>query len=428
MNSPLLRRTMSAVVALLLFLYIGYQIYSLHHTAVRTETVTQISSADTVQADGFVIRREQVIAQSTNGVIDYIIPDGGKVAKGGRVALLYASAEAAAAQQKLTDLDAEIAALEKLSAPGDTYAADPDQLNRQVSLGLIGLLEKLNDGNFSELSEDRKNFLYLAGERQILAGKTSDFSKKLGELKEQRTALAASGTQATGAVSSPAAGYFISRADGFESLFDYEKASSLTAEELKAKERVSASVPPNAVGKVCEDFGWYYAFPVSAEQAASFKVGETVSIRFPFASEELVPASVAAVNQAGKDASAAVVLRSERMNSALAAIRRETAQVRVSSYDGLRVSRRAVHFETLTQKVKDQNGKTVTVNKEVEGVYVLHGSEIRFRQIVPLFANESYVVCDPNPDPKTLMTDSTVQLSDEVVVEGTDLYNGKVIQ
>ena len=70
----------------------------------------------------------------------------------------------------------------------------------------------------------------------------------------------------------------------------------------------------------------------------------------------------------------------------------------------------------------------VWVTKEVNGVYVMLGSEIVFRLIVPLYSTSTYVICDPNPDEDELMTSETVQLYDEIVVEGTDLYDGKVVK
>ena len=59
---------------------------------------------------------------------------------------------------------------------------------------------------------------------------------------------------------------------------------------------------------------------------------------------------------------------------------------------------------------------------------MLHGSQLSFRQIEPLFSTESYVICNTEPDADTVLTDETVKLYDEVVVEGTDLYDGKVVK
>jgi hypothetical protein len=428
MNSLLLRKFMSAVVAILILFYIGYQIYTTHYKQVQTETATYASTADTVQVAGTAIRMESLISTKSSGVIDYLIKDGGKVANGGKVAQVYANAQSVAAQQQIQSLNAEIEKLRKLSAPGDTYAADLDSINKQINLKLAELLSEANSCEFSDLSTSREDFLYLMNERQIVTGKVTDFNARINALKSQQAVLSSSDSQASGSITSPAAGYFISSVDGFETVFDYSSVLSLTPSELKEKQNAKPVIPTGAVGKVCPDFNWYFAFNVAANQVSQFKVGDTVSILFPFASSETVPATVAAVNQAPKESEAAVVLQSSRMNSSIASIRNATAQIQIQEYTGIRVSQKAIHFASVTKTTKDKNGKSTTVKKDVKGVYIMHGSEIRFKQVFPLFGTDSYVICDSDPPAQDLMTDTTVQLSDEVVVEGTDLYDGKVIK
>jgi multidrug efflux pump subunit AcrA (membrane-fusion protein) len=428
MNSPLLRKLMSAVVALLLLFYIGYQIYSTHYTNVQTETATFASTADTVQVTGTAIRRESVITSKVNGVIDYLISDGGKVANGGIVAQIYASSQSAAAQQQLQDINNAIAKLQALSAPGDTYAADLDSINKQINLKLAELLGKAGSCEYSDLAQSREEFLYLVNERQIVTDKTSNFSARINALKAQQSTLAAAGAKITGSIKAPAAGYFMSTADGFESVFDYSNVLSLTPSMLKAKQSSKPAAPADAVGKVCTDYNWYFAFVVPINQISQFKVGDTVSMQFPFASTEPIPATVDAVNQEPKESQAAVILQSNRMSGDISTIRNETAQIQVQKYTGLRVSQKAVHFQSVSKTTVDKNKKSTTVKKDVQGVYIMHGSEVRFKQIFPLYSTDSYVICDSNPSKGDLMTDTTVQLSDEVVVEGTDLYDGKVVK
>ncbi len=428
MNSPLLKRFMSAVVAILLFIYLGYQIYNSRYSQVQTETASYATTADTAQVSGIAIRQESLVSNKTSGVIDYIIPNGGKIAAGGKVAQIYASAQSAAAQQQLQSLDSEIARLQKLSTPGDTYAASPDSVNNQINLNLIEVLDDFNSCKYSDLADDRENFLYLVNERQVVTDKVTNFSSRINALKARRDALAAANSQPTGSVTAPAAGYFVNSADGYESVFDFSTAINLTAADIKAKQSAKAAVPADSVGKICGDFNWYFAFVIPENQVPRFKLGDAVSIQFPFASNETVPAMVANVNITAKSSEAAVILQSNYMNSSIAAIRNETAQIQIETYTGIRVSQKAVHFESVSKTTTDDKGKTTTVKKDVKGVYVMHGNEILFKQIFPLYSTDTYVICDSNPPTADLMTDTTVKLSDEVVVEGTDLYNGKVVK
>ena len=432
MNSPLIRRLAAFCVAFLLLFYIGYQVYNANYTSVKTEVAVYVQAddpgtAEVVQATGTAVRKESVIQQQTNGVVTYVVEDGGKVSKGGTIAELYATEQDAAAQQQIETLNLQIFQLQKLSSPGSTYAVDQDSLTKQISQKLIALLQTSASGEYDALDEPREDLLYVLNERQIVTNKVSDFNDRINSLTQQRDALTAN-RQVLGTVTAPSAGTFISEVDGYESVFDYDSILTITPEQYQQKLETQVSPPADAVGKICGEFKWYFVCVVSAQDALKFIEGNAVSLSFPFATSDSVTAVVRAVNQESIESQAAVVLECSTMNEELARLRTETCAVSVTEYSGIRVSQKAVHFAEVTRTVENEDGEETTETREVKGVYVMHGSEIVFRQIVPLYSTSTYVICDPNPDPEELMTSETVQLYDEIVVEGTDLYDGKVVK
>lgn len=432
MNSPLIRRLAAFCVAFLLLFYIGYQVYNANYTSVKTEVAVYVQAddpgtAEVVQATGTAVRKESVIQQQTNGVVTYVVEDGGKVSKGGTIAELYATEQDAAAQQQIETLNLQISQLQKLSSPGSTYAVDQDSLTKQISQKLIALLQTSASGEYDALDEPREDLLYVLNERQIVTNKVSDFNDRINSLTQQRDALTAN-RQVLGTVTAPSAGTFISEVDGYESVFDYDSILTITPEQYQQKLETQVSPPADAVGKICGEFKWYFVCVVSAQDALKFIEGNAVSLSFPFAISDSVTAVVRAVNQESIESQAAVVLECSTMNEELARLRTETCSVSVTEYSGIRVSQKAVHFAEVTRTVENEDGEETTETREVKGVYVMHGSEIVFRQIVPLYSTSTYVICDPNPDPEELMTSETVQLYDEIVVEGTDLYDGKVVK
>ncbi len=432
MNSPLIRRLAAFCVAFLLLFYIGYQVYNANYTSVKTEVAVYVQAddpgtAEVVQATGTAVRKESGIQQLTHGVVTYVVEDGGKVSKGGTVAELYATEQDAAAQQQIETLNLQIFQLQKLSSPGSTYAVDQDSLTKQISQKLIALLQTSASGEYDALDEPREDLLYVLNERQIVTNKVSDFNDRINSLTQQRDALTAN-RQVLGTVTAPSAGTFISEVDGYESVFDYDSILTITPEQYQQKLETQVSPPADAVGKICGEFKWYFVCVVSAQDALKFIEGNAVSLSFPFATSDSVTAVVRAVNQESIESQAAVVLECSTMNEELARLRTETCAVSVTEYSGIRVSQKAVHFAEVTRTVENEDGEETTETREVKGVYVMHGSEIVFRQIVPLYSTSTYVICDPNPDPEALMTSETVQLYDEIVVEGTDLYDGKVVK
>ncbi|MEF2795175.1 MAG: HlyD family efflux transporter periplasmic adaptor subunit, partial [Hydrogeniiclostridium sp.] len=312
MNSPLIRRLAAICLAFLLLFYIGYQVYNANYVSVKTEIATYVSADDpgtseVVQATGTAIRKESVIQQQTNGVITYVVNDGGKVSKGGTVAEIYATEQDAAAQQQIETLNLQISQLQKLSSPGSTYAADHDTLNKQISQKLVALLQKSALGEFDTLEEAREDLLYVLNERQIVTNKVENFDDRIASLTQQRDSLSA-GRQALGTIAAPSAGIFISEVDGYESVFDYDNILSITPAQYREGLQTTVSPAADAVGKICGEFKWYVVCVVSAEDALKFLEGNAVTLSFPFATSDSVTAVVRAVNQESIDSEAAVVL------------------------------------------------------------------------------------------------------------------------
>ena len=79
----------------------------------------------------------------------------------------------------------------------------------------------------------------------------------------------------------------------------------------------------------------------------------------------------------------------------------------------------------------DAEGNEVDVTYEnVRGVYVKSGSRIRFVQIFSDATINGYAICKVSlstEEREQLVTSTTIQLYDEVIVEGTDLYDGKML-
>ena len=95
----------------------------------------------------------------------------------------------------------------------------------------------------------------------------------------------------------------------------------------------------------------------------------------------------------------------------------ERVEAVVNEYEGIRVPRSAEHIHIST----DENGKEV----EEYGVYVKLGTLMYFRKITnKLYQNEEYMLLPLNPSEED---GDEVRLYDEVIVEGTDLDNGKLI-
>ncbi len=184
-----------------------------------------------------------------------------------------------------------------------------------------------------------------------------------------------------GVIRTDYAGYFTEFCDGYENIYDYDRIKRLSLDDLHNFCR--ASVTENTAGKVIGNVKWYVACEVSPDDASALNIWDSaVTVLFSEASSEPIPAEIYRINQASKDSNAVVILRNDNP-----------------------------HKE----------------EKKVQGVYVLYGSEVQFKQISILYADSDYVICDTNPAEGILFNGETISLYDKVIVKGDDLYDGKVI-
>lgn len=433
MNSKKIRTLGAVVLAFLVLLYVGYQAYQATHQSIRTETAMYGEVSDVLQVQGFILRNETVIDESYSGVLSYRVADGSRVSRGGVIADIFSNESDAASQRELDQLDQEIENLQSLSQTANFYVANPSMLGDQIYSALEGISQLVNENDFSGLNTQKGELQNALIRRQLITGEESaeDYSQRISQLQSQRDTLASQTGSATGSILAPEAGYFISTVDGLENVMDISQVESITvaqAEELLEQQPSSI----DAVGKICQDFNWYAVCVFDEDDMVRFEGVEDVYLDIPFASTEQIPAKVLARNSDGESGKTAVVFQCSTMDADIAAVRNEAIQVTVNTYSGVLVNERAIRFADVEYTTTDEAGNTVTqVQENVKGVYVLYGGQLEFVQVFTDQTVNGYAICRTDlteEEQSMLVTDSTIQLYDQVVVEGTDLYDGKIVR
>ena len=434
MNNPLIRKIGATAVAVLLLIYVGYQVYLSQYTGLKTEAATYSTVSESIDTTGFIIRDEEVISSSYSGVLNYTVDDGEKVAEGGAIAEIYPTEEDAAVQNRIARIDDELNRLSALETPSDSTASNPKLIGSQISKKITSILGALKSGSMSDVTDERNDLQLLLSQRQVVTGKESsgDYAAHVNELHEERIALTQSASASIGTVSSPAAGYFIRSVDGYENAVSLDGVPSLSVSDVRAlEEEEPAGTDTESIGKVAKDFNWYIACILTENDLVRLDRTTKVTVEMPFATVEQIPAEVVKINRDSETGEAAVILKCTYMNSDLASARMETLRINISSYSGVLVPESAVHFADVVAHETDEDGNEVDVTYEnIRGVYVKSGSRLRFVQIFSDATINGYAICKVSlstEEREQLVTGDTIQLYDEVVVEGTDLYDGKML-
>ena len=425
MDKLLFKRILVAALTLLAIVYVAYLLISANFEMYPTENAVKTTVTDTISADGFIIREEILIPNDSNGVLSYTLENGAAVDSGSDVAKVFSDEKDAVANSRADAIDAKVKMLEEIQKNTLMGTVSVDAINDNIKSSLIGYLYDVNKYDVDSVKTDSDKLITSINQRQLLTGKTTNFNEQISNLKSQAQSLRETSGESKGSIVSPRGGYFTSICDGYENAYPYDKIKEMTLDDFHNLE--PSATPSNTAGKVISNVNWYVACEVSDDDAAAPSMyAGAVTVMFSEASTDPVPATVTKISRS-EDGNALIILQCDYMDSGLLEARYEPIEIGMGTFSGLRVSKRAIHDDYVTRVTYDENDKAHEEKKWVQGVYVLYGSEIQFKQISILYSGKDYVICNPDPKDKVLFNGETISLYDKVIVKGDDLYDGKVI-
>lgn len=405
-KSKTVQRVVSIIVSMLVFLYLGFQIYNVSHKTISTEFAIPYTYDEKVTVTGYVIRDEELVNSSVgSGVISYSQQSGSKVAVGSVVAEVFSTEEQASAKGRIEEINTELNNLNALQESGKQFSASAELLDLKINESINQMLTISDTGQLRGFAEASTGLLEYMNKKQIATGKISGFDTRVAALTAERAELESIvGTPAE--IICDKAGYFVNQADGYESLVDYNGVESLTVEQLKTVETAEVSPPQNVLGKVFSGNEWYIAAVLPNESIRKMSIGDEVTLYMPFVTSQELPCTVKYMNVDYTSDETMVAFQCDRINYDLAEIRLETVEICVGSYEGLRV-----------------NSSAIRVIDGVTGVYVLAGITADFKAVELLYSDSGFAVCK-----KDVTNSSALKIYDEIIVEGSDLYDGKTVK
>lgn len=426
MDKLLFKRILVAALTVLALVYVAYLLISANFDMYPTENAVRVTVTDNIFSNGFIIRDETIIPKDSSGILSYSCANGDTVNANGVIAKVYSNETDAVRNTLADNLEKDVKSLETIQKNSVAGALSLDVINNNIKNSIINFLHDTNKNDSDSAFNEADNLLSAINQRQLYTGKVSNFNQKITELKAESEKLRSSAGESIGTITTPKAGYFTEFCDGYENVYPYKDVSKMRLSDLKSFKK--GSVPQNIAGKVISNVNWYVACEVSSDEASRLNIWDSaVTVLFEEASTEPIPAKIYRISQDAKSGKALVVLRCDYMDIGILEARQEPIEIGMGTYTGLRITKRAVHDDYVTKTTYDDNGKAHKEKKKVQGVYVLYGSEVQFKQISILYADDDYVICDTEPDSGLLFNGETVSLYDKVIVKGDDLYDGKVI-
>lgn len=382
--------------------YLAVQIFTVLDRPYRTETAILYDMSDSLSCGGYLVFEQSEVPGE--GQMGYLVSNGERVATGTQVAEIYSDPSQARARTALTELDAQLELLERSE---NTVGTDVDVLLAQRQSALYDLLDGLDRQNYEELSSKSNEYLLALNRLQITTGAIRDFSGAK-ELIAQEQAVQQANLGSPAAVTVSTGGYFVAADAAQMLLYSKDELDNMSAAEMADALQQGAGVGEvSGAGKLVTDYKWYFYGVCTAEESEKFEGVTSVDISFPGAAEKVLPATVESVTVDEDSGLAKFVLSCEYVGADVLSLASATARIDFESFKGVRVSAKALNI----------------VDGE-KGVYVKYGNLARFRKITVLYQDDEYILV---PEGGKVGTDNEVRLFDEVIVEGTDLYDGKIL-
>lgn len=419
------------IVLLLLLvpgIYVGMQLFSVFTPSYAYETAVLYTMSDSVDMEGLVLFEETLV--EGRGEFGYLVEDGERVSAGTPVAEIYTNADQSGIRSRLKTIDGQIALLEKSQ---NTSASQVDMLITQRSTALYDLLDGVDRLKLDDVSDSKEDYLTAQNKIQITTGEAENFNARIQELETQREALATR-LGAPEQITAPAGGYFIDAQKAAVLSVGMEEALELSPSEFaeRLKDGVEQTTEDH-VGKIVSSYQWYFCGSCSLEEGERFANVKSVSICFPGRAETLLPATVVKVEKDAENDLAKVTLKCEYIGAEVLTLGQETARIIFESYTGLRINADAIRMikeeVQITQPASSQTeggetGQILNSENFVRGVYVKYGNVAKFRRITTLYDGGAYILVPVNGK---VGTSNEVRMYDEIIVEGTDLYDGKLL-
>lgn len=404
-------RIASGILSVFLLIYVGFQIFSGSRSNYTTQAVYVQSVTQTVSVDGIFFRDETVIPVEASGVVSSYYPVGTKVAVRTALGCVYQSDAALRNQYRLNDLQNAKNALQKAeSSASASDVVKPEVLNGQASDCVSRIISSRDKEDLSGLSDLKAELLEVMARRALVLSETTDYSARTDALSQQIDSLQSQAEGGMQEFSSTASGYYVDHVDGWEGTLNADHREAMTVADVeKFTADYEGDETDQSSVKIVTNHDWQFVFTLSEQELQSTSGSRTMTLQFPGLSDP-VKMKVLSTDRDAESGRYKVTLQGDTVSAYLLNARVQTAEILVTTYNGLKIPKEALRFPDNQM-----------------GVYVLLGDKMYFRKVDVIYETTDYVLS------RTYYKGDSdgaefVKLYDTIIVKGKDLYDQKLLR
>ncbi|MBO4322213.1 MAG: hypothetical protein J5919_04365 [Clostridia bacterium] len=260
-----------AVLAGFAVVYFGHHTLKALIPGITTGEVKRITETYSCRGTAYLLRDETAIAMPAGGFADYSVGNGQRVAKGDVLCSIYNS-DRSDIRETIDSLDAELELLKK-SAGGGVSSAGILETSSGIASDYLSVMESLSAGDLSPAGRYADGLREKFDRQLCLTGRSSGITDRIAAITLARASAVDSLGTPVATIKAGRPGYFFQRCDGYGKIFTASLARELTAESLEA----AIASPPEAVGPtagtLADTAEWYLAVVCAEEGMGSAQTG-----------------------------------------------------------------------------------------------------------------------------------------------------------
>ena len=370
---------LSRIIMLLLFLaavaYFGVYAYRTFYGSYETATVYEYTGESTLPAEGWLIRREEVLPTGGN-LEEIVVAEGENVAAGDVVARVYSTQEALERHRELDRLETELERLNYIHTRG-AEESDAMRLGDEIVSSMTALRYSASRNDLAQLGDQLDGLQELVFRRDYTYSTSSALSEQIAALNNQ----------------------IASYSHGMKQKEAAGRRSAASGQEL---------------GKIITSFDWYFAAIMDQSVTKRLSTGSSANIFLEGASGAQ-KMTVSYISPPNADGQVVIVFHSNKNLSAITQLREQNINVSYGSYTGLRIPARALRADQETGQL---------------GVYRLSGTQAEWVPVELVYSGSDYYLIRSEHEGELSQLGQAKELrpGDQVLVRGKDIYDGKVIE
>ncbi len=398
-------------------LIVVLNVFMSYGSRLETTIVRKGLEEDLISADGYIFRKQNVIYAPEDGYIYCEAAEDERVGTGQVVMYIYKNQISLSVSNELKKIENEISELSEGLRTADVFTSDTAKIEQSISQLLRGVPKLGARGDGEKASEIKDSVNSMIEKRRIISGEIEvpDRSEQLNSLKAKKTELEKQHNVERTIVHAPLTGAFTSRIDGMEEMLDIAALDDINSDYFKElnKKNIQAKTKEKAqkgdpIGKIINNFNWSIAVQIPVKEAEGIAIGNSLNIRLKDLDSETISGTVTKITpeEAGK---VILVISTNQYVDTVYSLSKTKVELVRHEFGGFRIPAKSIRM---------LDGKM--------GVYVVRSGKAKFVPVELLYNGKEWVVVKEVSE--SVSGQDALKLYDELVVDGQDIYDGKVVR